>query len=583
MKRARAVTLMRGIAEMARISRQAYAQMFGPTTGDMVRLGDTTLLAEVEYDHAVFGDELTTGAGKVMRDGEGFQTTGTYASGALDMVVQNCTIIDPVLGVVKGDIGIRDGLVVGVGKAGNPDIMDGVDAALRCGPNTTVVHGDFFITTPGGIEAHAHFLSPQQAWHALAGGITTMIGMSPGPHFDVSCSGPNILGRLIQACDAFPLNFGFLGRGCMDAGAVEESVSGGALGVKVHEDFGASPAVIDGALRAADANDFAVCLHTDTINEFGYCEDTLAAIDGRTIHMYHVEGAGGGHSPDILKVNGQPNVLPSSTNPTNPFTLSALEEGVPMTMLCHVLNYALPEDVAFAECRIRPQTMAAEDMLHDMGAISIFATDSQGMGRLAENIAKCWQLASVMKERVGRLREEKTARADNARILRYIAKYTINPARAAGIDRHVGSLEPGKMADLVLWPRASFGLKPQIVIKAGEVVWAAMGDGNGSHIGTEPVIHRPMWGSFGRAIRELGVTFVSSLAIEAETEKKLGVDKRFVQIGNVRALGKRDMLHNDVMPDVTVDPQTFEVYADGKLLSCKPATEVPLAQKFLLR
>ena len=402
----------------------------------MVRLGDTTLLAEVEHDHAVYGDELTTGAGKVMRDGEGFQTTGTYASGALDMVVQNCTIIDPVLGIVKGDIGIRDGLIVGVGKAGNPDVMDGVAVGLRCGPNTTVVHGDFHITTPGGVEAHAHFLSPQQAWHALAGGITTMIGMSPGPHFDVSSSGPNILGRLIQACDAFPLNFGFLGRGCMDVGAVEESVSGGALGVKVHEDFGASPAVIDGALRAADANDFAVCLHTDTINEFGYCEDTLAAIDGRTIHMYHVEGAGGGHSPDILKVNGQPNVLPSSTNPTNPFTPATLEEGVPMTMLCHILNYALPEDVAFAECRIRPQTMAAEDLLHDMGAISIFATDSQGMGRLAENIANCWQLASVMKERVGRLPEEKTARADNARILRYIAKYTINPARAASCGFH---------------------------------------------------------------------------------------------------------------------------------------------------
>ena len=584
MRRVRAVTSpRRGMTEMARISRQAYAEMFGPTKGDMVRLGDTTLLAEVEHDYAVFGDELTTGAGKVMRDGEGFQTTGTYASGALDMVVQNCTIIDPVLGVVKGDIGIRDGLIVGVGKAGNPDIMDGVDAALRCGPNTTVVHGDFFITTPGGIEAHTHFLSPQQTSHALAGGITTMIGMSPGPHFDVSSSGPNILGRLIQACDAFPLNFGFLGRGCMDAGAIEESVSGGALGVKVHEDFSASPAVIDGALRAADANDFAVCLHTDTINEFGFCEETLAAIDGRTIHMYHVEGAGGGHSPDILKVNGQPNVLPSSTNPTNPFTPSALEEGVPMTMLCHVLNYALPEDVAFAECRIRPQSMAAEDLLHDMGAISIFATDSQGMGRLAENIAKCWQLASVMKERVGRLPEEKTERADNARILRYIAKYTINPARAAGIDRHVGSLESGKMADLVLWPRASFGLKPQMVIKSGEVVWSVMGDGNGSHIGAEPVIHRPMWGSFGKAVPELGVTFVSRLAIEAETEKKLGVAKRFVQIDNVRSLGKQDMLHNDALPKMTVDAQTFEVYADDKLLSCEPATEVPLAQKYLLR
>lgn len=568
---------------MAYISRKAYAEMFGPTKGDMVRLGDTTLLAEIEHDYAVYGDELTTGAGKVMRDGEGFQTTGTYASGALDMVIHNCTIIDPVLGIVKGDIGIRDGLIAGVGKAGNPDIMEGVSDNLRCGPNTTVVHGDFFITTAGGIEAHAHFLSPQQVNHALAGGITTMIGMSPGPHFDVSSSGPNILGRLIQACDAFPLNFGFLGRGCMDVGAVEESVSGGALGVKVHEDFSASPAVIDGSLRAADINDFSVCLHTDTINEFGFCEDTLAAIDGRTIHMYHVEGAGGGHAPDILKVNGYENVLPSSTNPTNPFTLGALEEGVPMTMLCHVLNYGLPEDVAFAECRIRPQTMAAEDLLHDMGAISMFATDTQGMGRLAENIAKCWQLASVMKERIGRLEAEKTVKADNARILRYISKYTINPARAAGIDSYVGSIERGKMADLVLWPRASFGIKPQMIIKSGEIVWSVMGDGNGSHIGAEPAIQRPMWGSFGSAVSNLGVTFVSNLAVQAGTEQKLGVLKKFVKIDNVRSLQKCDMLHNSAKPRITVDSETFDVFADGKLLNCEPAAEVPLAQKFLIR
>ena len=568
---------------MATLSRAAYASIYGPTTGDMVRLGDTSLLAEVERDHTTYGDELTTGAGKVMRDGEGFQTTGTYASGALDMVVHNCTIVDPVLGVVKADIGIRDGRIAGIGKAGNPDIMDGVDPNMRCGPNTTPVHGDFFIVTPGGIEAHAHFLSPQQAHHAMAGGITTMIGMSPGPHFDTSCAGPNILGQLIRACDEFPLNFGFLGRGAMDVGAVEESVSGGALGVKIHEDLGASPAVIDGALRAADANDFAVHLHTDTINEFGYCEDTLAAIDGRSIHMYHVEGAGGGHAPDLLKVNGAPNVLPSSTNPTNPFTPGALEEGVPMTMLCHILNYGIPEDVAFAECRIRPQSMAAEDLLHDMGAISIFATDTQGMGRLAENIAKCWQLASVMKDRVGRLPEEKTARADNARILRYIAKYTINPARAAGIDAHVGSLEVGKMADLVLWPRASFGIKPQMVIKSGEIVWSAMGDGNGSHIGAEPVVQRPMWGSLGAAKTTLGVTFVSKLAIDAGTRERLGVAKAFVQIDNVRKLGKRDMLHNDALPDITVDPQTFDVFADGKLLYCEPVTEVPLSRRYMLR
>ncbi len=568
---------------MARMSRQAYAELYGPTTGDLFRLADTSLLAEVERDFTRYGDELTTGAGKVMRDGEGFQTTGTYASGAVDTVIHNATIIDPLLGIVKADIGVRDGLIAGVGKAGNPDVMEGVDPALRCGPNTTVMHGDNFIVTPGGIEAHAHFLSPEQVAHALAGGTTTMIGMSPGPHFDVSSSGPNILGALIQACDAFPINFGFLGRGCSDVGAVEESVAGGALGVKIHEDFGASPAVIDRSLVAADRHDFSVHIHTDTINEFGYCERTLQAIDGRTVHMYHVEGAGGGHAPDILKVNSEPYVLPSSTNPTNPFTPAALEEGVPMTMLCHMLNYSVPEDVAFAECRTRPQSMAAEDQLHDMGAISIFATDTQGMGRLAENLAKCWQLASVMKDRLGRLPEETTARADNERILRYVAKYTINPAIAAGIDAHVGSISPGKMADLVIWPRATFGLKPFSVIKSGDVTWSSMGDGNGSHMMAEPVIQRPMWGAYGRAKEAHGVTFVSRLAMEAGTRERLGVAKRFVEIDSVRARGKRDMVRNDALPKIEVDPQTFEVRADGVLLDCAAVEEVPLSQRYLLR
>jgi urease subunit alpha len=568
---------------MAKISREAYASFYGPTKGDLVRLGDTSLLAEVEHDFTVYGDELTTGAGKSMRDGEGFQPGGTYASGALDMVVQNCTIIDPVLGIVKGDIGIRDGKIKGVGKAGNPDIMDGVDSHLRCGPNTTVVHGDFYIVTPGGLEGHAHFLSPQQCNHALAGGITTMIGMTPGPHFDVSCSGPNILGQLIRAADEYPINFGFFGRGCMEPVAVEESVAGGALGVKIHEDYGASPAVINGSLIAADRNDFSVHIHTDTINEFGFCEDTLATIDGRTIHMYHTEGAGGGHAPDLLRVNGFPNVIPSSTNPTNPFTAAALEEGVPMTMLAHVLNFDLPEDVAFAECRIRPQTMAAEDFLHDMGAISIFATDSQGMGRLAESVAKCWQLASVMKDRVGRLPEEKTEQADNERIKRYIAKYTINPARAVGIDHYLGSIEAGKMADLVLWPRASFGIKPWLVIKRGFVAWSAMGDGNSSWINAEPVIHRPMWGALGSSKTSLGVTFVSRLAMEADIQHKLRVRKAMLPIRNIRRISKKDMLHNDAMPDIEVNLQTFDVYADGKLLKCDPVEKVPLCRRYMLR
>ena len=568
---------------MVKITRADYAATFGPTKGDMVRLGDTGLLAEIEHDYTVYGDELTTGAGKMMRDGEGFQTTGTQASGALDAVVQNATIFDPVLGIVKADIGIRDGRIVGIGKAGNPDIMAGVHPALRCGPNTAVHHGEPYIVTAGAVESHAHFLCPQQSDHALAGGTTTIIGMSPGPYFDVSCSGPEILGQIIQAAEFSPLNFGFLGRGCSDPGAVEESVSGGALGVKVHEDFGASGAVIDGSLIAADRNDFGVSLHTDTINEFGFCEDTLRAIAGRSIHMFHTEGAGGGHAPDLLRVNGIANVLPGSTNPTNPFTAYALNEGLPMTMLAHAMNWRLAEDLAFAESRVRPQTMAAEDLLHDMGAISIFSTDSQGMGRLAENVAKCWQLASVMKKRLGRLPEETTARADNERIKRYIAKLTINPAIAAGIDAHVGSIQPGRMADLVFWPRASFGIKPRVVMKSGFIVWATCGDANGSMMDSEPNLQRPMWGSLGGSPAKLGVTFVSQLAIDADRHRKLELRKAFVPISNTRHLGKKDMLHNNALPNIEVDSETFEVRADGKLLAGEPAKQVPLNRTYMLR
>ena len=568
---------------MAKLSRREYAATYGPTTGDLVRLGDTSLLAEIERDFTVYGDELTTGAGKAMRDGEGLQTTGTAASGAVDSVIHNATIIDAVLGIVKADIGIRDGRIAGIGKAGNPDIMAGVDPALRTGPNTTMYHAEQMIVTAGGVEAHAHFLSPQQCDHALAGGTTTMIGMSPGPHFDTSCAGPNVLGQMIQAVDGSCLNFGFLGRGASDSGAVEESVAAGALGVKIHEDLGASGAVIDGSLVAADRNDFSVSVHTDTINEFGFCEDTLRAIAGRTVHMFHTEGAGGGHAPDLLVVNGHANVLPSSTNPTNPFTRYALNEGVPMTMLAHAMNWRLAEDLAFAEARIRPQSMAAEDCLHDMGAISIFATDSQGMGRLAENAAKCWQLACVMKQRTGRLPEETTARADNERIKRYIAKLTINPAIAAGIDAHVGSLQPGRMADLVFWPRAFFGIKPRLVMKSGFVAWAAMGDANASQIDSEPVVQRPMWGSTGISPRYLGVTFVSRLAVEADVRRRLGVAKAFVPIRSVRALSKRDLVRNTALPRIEVDPNTFEVRADGRLLTCAPAASVPLSRRYMLR
>lgn len=568
---------------MVKMTRADYAATFGPTKGDMVRLGDTGLLAQIEQDYTTYGDELTTGAGKAMRDGEGFQTTGTRVSGALDAVVQNATILDPVLGIIKADIGIRDGRIVGIGKAGNPDIMDGVHPDLRTGPNTAVHHAEAYIVTPGAIESHAHFLCPQQSDHALAGGTTTIIGMSPGPYFDVSCSGPEILGQIIQAAEFSPLNFGFLGRGCSDPGAVEESVSGGALGVKIHEDFGASGAVIDGCLIAANRHDFSVCLHTDTINEYGFCEDTIRAINGRSIHMFHTEGAGGGHAPDLLRVNGLANVLPGSTNPTNPFTAYALNEGLPMTILAHAMNWRLPEDLAFAESRVRPQTMAAEDLLHDMGAISIFSTDSQGMGRLAENQAKCWQLASVMKRRQGRLPDEKTARADNERIKRYLAKLTINPAIAAGIDSYVGSIQPGRMADLVFWPRASFGIKPRVVMKSGFIVWATCGDANGSMMDSEPNIQRPMWGSLGLSPQKLGATFVSKLAIEAGRAEKLGVQKPFLPIANTNGLGKKDMLHNDALPNIEVDSETFEVRADGRLLAGPPAAQVPLNRAYMLR
>jgi urease subunit alpha len=568
---------------MVTLTRSTYANLYGPTTGDLVRLADTSLLAQIEHDYTHYGDELTTGAGKVMRDGEGFDPAGTYASGALDMVVQNATIIDAIAGIVKADIGIRDGRIVGIGKAGNPNVMHGVDPRLRCGPNTTVVHADGFIVTAGGIESHAHFISPQQCWHALAGGITTMIGMTPGPHFDVSCSGPNILGRLIQGADEFPLNFGFLGRGCMEPAAVEESVAGGALGVKIHEDYGASPAILDGTLVAADRNDFSVHVHTDTINEFGFCEDTLRTIGDRTVHMYHTEGSGGGHAPDLLLVNGAPNVLPSSTNPTNPFTPYGLEEGLPMTMLAHFLNFGVPEDVAFAEMRVRPQTMAAEDLLHDLGAISMFATDTQGMGRLAENIAKCWQLASTMKDRVGRLQAEATPRADNERIKRYVAKYTINPAIAAGIDQYVGSIQPGRMADLVIWPRASFGVKPFLVIKGGFVTWSVMGDGNGSIFMAEPMVQRPMWGALGRARNALSATFVSRLALENDLPRRLDVQKPMLPIRSVRALRKHDMVRNDALPRIDVDAQTHDVFVDGDKVQLPPVSKVPLCRKFLLR
>lgn len=568
---------------MVRISRRAYAELYGPTTGDLVRLADTSLRAEIEHDFTVYGYELLVGAGKTMRDGEGASATAKYSDRALDIVIKNATIIDARLGIVKGDIGIRDGKITGVGKAGNPAVMPGVHPNLVVGHTTTAISGMGYIVTAGTIESHAHLSSPEQSQHAMAGGTTTLIGGMPGPVFEIGSGSPPVFAQFLKAAEFSPLNFALFGKGGSDPAAVEESVAAGAAAVKIHEDFGAGPAVIDGSLTAADRNDFAVHLHTDSINEFGYCEDTMAACAGRTIHMYHVEGAGGGHAPDQLKVNSYPNVIPSSTNPTNPYTRFGPDEGLPMTMIAHQLNYSAPEDVAFGEARVRPQSMAAEDYLHDMGAISIFGTDTQGMGRLAENTAKCWQLASVMKDRTGRLPEESTTRADNERIKRYVAKLTINPAIAVGIDDYVGSVEPGKLADLVIWPRASFGIKPYMVLKSGFVVWAAMGDGNGSLPVSEPMIQRPMWGSLGKAPGALGAVFASRLAIDAGMPAKLALDKPMLQIKSTRALRKSDMVRNSALPHIEVDPQTFEVRADGRLLMCGPAERVPLNRRYMLR
>src|SRR6185369_9413990 len=500
---------------MAKISRKEYAQLYGPTTGDAVRLGDTSLLAEVEHDYAVPGDECLHGGGKTLRDGMGLMPGHDSDDGAPDMLICNALIIDPVLGIVKGDIGIKDGLIVAVGKAGNPQTMDGVHPKLVCGVATTVRDAEGLIVTPGGIDVHVHFDSAQLCEHALASGLTTLIGGSLGPiTVGIDCGGEWNVGKMLQASEAWPVNFGFLGRGnSSKPDSLIGQLRGGCLGLKIHEDWGAMPAVIDTCLKVADKLDFQVQLHTDTLNESGFLEDTLAAIKGRTIHMYHTEGAGGGHAPDIIAVAGKMNCLPSSTNPTNPYTVNTFDEHLDMIMVCHHLNPSVPEDVAFAESRIRAQTIAAEDVLHDIGAISMLGSDSQGMGRIHEVICRTWQLASKMKDQRGALPEERPGFGDNARIRRYIAKYTINAARTFGIADHVGSLEDGKIADIVVWRPAFFGIKPELVIKGGFIAWGAMGDSAASLMTCEPILMRPQWGAFGRAPAALSACFVHPLAI----------------------------------------------------------------------
>lgn len=570
---------------MVMMTRKDYARMYGPTTGDAIRLGDTSLIAEVEYDHAVPGEECLHGGGKTLRDGLGLTPGYDSAMGSLDMLLCNALVIDPVLGIIKGDIGIKDGKIVGIGKSGNPATMDGVDNNLICGVATTVRDAEGLIATPGGIDVHVHFDSAQLCEHAISAGLTTMIGGSLGPiTVGIDCGGAFNVGKMLQAAEHWPINFGFLGRGnTSKPRSMIDQIAGGCFGLKIHEDWGAMPAVIDTCLSVADELDFQVQLHTDTLNESGFVEDTLAAINGRTIHMYHTEGAGGGHAPDIIRVAGEANCLPSSTNPTNPFTINTFDEHLDMTMVCHHLSPSIPEDVAFAESRIRAQSIAAEDVLHDLGAISMLGSDSQGMGRIHEVITRTWQLASKMRDQRGRAPDEKTARGDNERIKRFIAKYTINAARTFGIDDYVGSLESGKIADIVLWRPGFFGSKPELVVKGGFIAWGAMGDSAASLMTCEPIQMRPQWGAFGKAKQALSASFVNPLALEGDIAGKLGLEKMVLPTRGTRKLGKRHMLHNDVCPEIRVDAQTFDVYVDGEIATCEPASELPLAQRYMLR
>jgi urease subunit alpha len=569
-----------------RIPRRTYADLYGPTTGDRVRLADTELLIEVEQDFTVHGDEITFGGGKVIRDGMGQSSRATReGDGVLDLVITNAVILD-YWGIVKGDIGIKDGRIVKVGKAGNPDTMAGVDPQLIVGASTEVIAGENLLVTAGGIDSHIHFISPQQIYEALSSGVTTMIGGGTGPATGTNATtctpGAWNLARMLQAAEAWPINVGFLGKGNAATSApLAEQVLAGACGLKLHEDWGTTPAAIDSCLKIADEYDVQVAIHTDTINEAGYIEETVAAIAGRTIHTYHTEGAGGGHAPDILRIASYPNVLPSSTNPTRPFTVNTIAEHLDMLMVCHHLNSQVPEDVAFAESRIRPETIAAEDILHDLGVLSMISSDSQAMGRVGEVVLRTWQTAHKMKTQRGPLPED-SERNDNLRVKRYLAKYTINPAITHGLAQHIGSIEPGKLADLVLWRPAFFGVKPEMVVKGGFIAWSAMGDANASIPTPQPVLYRPMFGAFGGATAATSLTFLSQAALEAGVAEKLGLQKTAVAVAQCRAIGKANMAHNAATPQIEVDPETYEVRADGELLTCEPAAVLPMAQRYFL-
>ena len=574
---------MANMPPRAALPRAAYADMFGPTTGDRIRLADTSLVIEVERDHTTYGEEVKFGGGKVIRDGMG-QSQVTNQDGAVDTVITNAVVLDH-WGVVKCDVGIVKGRIVRLGKAGNPDIQPGVDIVV--GPGTEVIAGEGKILTAGGFDSHIHYICPQQIEEALCSGVTTMLGGGTGPAhgtFATTCTpGPWHIARMIEAADSFPMNLAFAGKGnASRPESLIEMVRGGACALKLHEDWGTTPAAIDTCLSVADEHDVQVMIHTDTLNESGFVEDTIAAFKGRTIHAFHTEGAGGGHAPDIIKVAGLPNVLPSSTNPTRPYTRNTIDEHLDMLMVCHHLDPSIPEDLAFAESRIRKETIAAEDILHDIGALSMMSSDSQAMGRVGEVIIRTWQTADKMKRQRGALPGDSSG-TDNFRARRYVAKYTINPAIAHGVSRHIGSVEPGKLADLVLWTPAFFGVKPDLVLKGGTIAAAPMGDPNASIPTPQPVHYRPMFGAYGRAPFSTALTFVSKAALEDGLRERLGVQKQMVAVENVRGgISKKSMILNDATPVIEVDPETYDVRADGELLVCEPAEILPMAQRYFL-
>ncbi len=571
------------------IPRAQYVATYGPTTGDKIRLGDTHLFAQIERDFLTKGDECKFGGGKSVRDGMAQSASATRANlaeGVLDMVITNVVIIDH-WGIVKADIGIRDGRIVGIGQSGNPDTMDGVLPNMVIGAATEVHNGAHLIATAGGIDTHIHFICPQQIDHALYSGVTTMIGGGTGPADGTNATtvtpGAWFIERMLQAAEAYPVNLGFFGKGnCASLEPLREQIEAGALGLKIHEDWGSTPAVIDSALRVADEMDVQVAIHTDTLNEAGFLEDTMAAIKGRVIHTFHTEGAGGGHAPDIIRAAMYPNVLPASTNPTRPFTVNTIDEHLDMLMVCHHLDKRVTEDVAFADSRIRPETIAAEDILHDMGVFSIMSSDSQAMGRVAEVITRTWQTADKMAVQRGALDEDANTDAENFRIKRYIAKYTINPAIAHGISEHVGSIEVGKMADIVLWKPMFFGVKPELIIKGGMIIGARMGDPNASIPTPQPVLYRPMFGAHGAALSKTCALFVSQAGLDNDIGRKYGLHKQLLAVKNCRNIGKKDLIHNHALPNITVDPERYEVRVDGEHITCEPATELPLAQRYFL-